>query len=223
MRNGYIPGNLSNLRPAVERLAGRGAFVEVSTRNNLDAVLSRMENYKRDVLAKAVPLALNRCAEMTRTAASRELRSKGYAFSASEVKDAIAIIKASAGQTRVKLIVRRRTKSLMDFSPRESKAGVTVKVHGGRKLIKGAFIAQRLNGTSGVYVEDKKAGKTIIRRQSQYKRGSKGGWHAYPVRKLFGPSVGGVYSTEQVQAAMAVVIGSSFESRLEHELRRLSR
>lgn len=182
-----------------------------------------MENYKRDTVSKAVPLALNRCAEMTRTAASREMRAMGYAFKASEIKDAITIIKASSGQRRVKLLVRRATKSLMDFSARETKAGVTVKIFGARKLIKGAFIAQRLNGTSAVYVEDKKAGKVVIRRQSQHKRGSEGGWHAYPVRKLYGPSVGGVYSTNRLQQVMATVIASTFEARLEHELKRLSR
>ncbi len=198
-------------------------FVQVSTRNNIDAVVSRMDGYKRESVDKAIPLALNRTGEMARTGASRELRSQGYALTASEIKDSITLIKASSGQRRVKLIVRRNTKSQMDYSPRESKAGVTVKIKGGRKLIKGAFIAQRLNGSSGVYVEDKKAGKTVIRRQSQYKRGSKGGWHAYPVRKLFGPSVGGVYATQQVQAAMAVSIRENFEARLEHELKRLKR
>ena len=200
-----------------------GEPMDVSVKDNLSAVLARMNGYKQDVVQKAVPRALNRCIEMARTAASRELRSDGYAFSAGEIKDAIMLIKASSGQMKATMKTRRRTKSLIYFSPRESKAGVTVKVHGGRKLIKGAFIAQRLNGTAGVFIEDKGAGKIIIRRQTQYKRGSKGGWHSYPARKLYGPSVGGAYANERIQSAMQIIISQAFEQRLMHEMTVLSR
>ena len=197
--------------------------MQIGVRNNLEAVLARMEGHKRGVVEKAVPRALNRCGEKAITAGSRQLRDAGYAFSAGEIRAAMSMIKASQGRLTVKVRTRRNTKSLIEFSPRESKAGVSVKIHGARKLIKGAFIAQRLNGKSGVYVEDKAAGKIVIRRQSQYKRGSKGGWHAYPCRKLYGPSVGGSYSTERIQAAMRVILADEFETRLTHEIKYLSR
>nr|WP_316642871.1 phage tail protein [uncultured Roseateles sp.] len=192
-------------------------------RNNIDAVLSRMDGHKKDVVDKAIPRALNRCGEKAITSGSRELRADGYAFSAGEIKAAMSMLKASQGRLVVKLRVKRRTKSLIEFSPRESKAGVSVKIHGARKMIKGAFIAQRLNGKSGVFIEDKGAGKIIIRRAKQYKRGSKGGWHAYPCRKLYGPSVGGVYANDRIQAAMRLLIGQEFETRLAHEIKFLSR
>jgi hypothetical protein len=118
--------------------------------------------------------------------------------------------------------VKRKVKSLMQFSPRESKAGVTVKVHGQKKLIKGAFIGQLRNGTSGVFVADKSAGKRVVRYSKQYKRGSRGGWHDFPVRKLYGPSVGGSYSTDRIQRIMEEMIRSTFADRLAHEIKYLS-
>ena len=195
----------------------------IDVRSNIAAVLAGLDRYKRDVVDKAIPRALNRTGEVARTQASREMRDDGYNFTASEIKDAISIFKATQGRMVTTLKVRRRTKSLMAFSPRESKAGVTVKVHGQRKLIKGAFIATLRNGAQGVDVEDKSAGKTVLRRAKQYKRGSRGGWHDYPVRKLYGTSVGGAYGTERIQKIMSELITSTFADRLAHEIKYLSR
>jgi hypothetical protein len=130
--------------------------------------------------------------------------------------------KASASNLVTTIKVRRKTKSLMEFSPRESKAGVTVRVHGQAKLIRGAFIAQRLNGAAGVFIEDKAAGKIILRRQKQYKRGSRGGWHSLPARKLYGPS-GGMYANDKVQEVMRRFQAEKFSERLKHEIKNLQR
>ena len=195
----------------------------IDVRTNIQEVLARMERSKQDVVQKAIPRALNRTADMAKTAASREMRQDGYNFSAAEIKQAISIMRATNGKLVTTLRVRRKTKSLMEFSPRESKAGVTVKVHGQKKLIKGAFIGQLRNGRVGVYIEDKAAGKTILRHAKQYKRGSRGGWHDYPVRKLYGPSVGGSYSTERIQQIMGRFIRDTFSERLAHEIKYLSR
>ena len=195
----------------------------VNIKSNIAAVLANLDGYRADVVDKAIPRALNRTGEMAITAASREIRSAGYNFTASEIKAAMRQIKASQSQRTTTIKTKRTTKSLMDFNPRESKAGVTVKIAGARKLIKGAFIAQRANGAYGVYIEDKAAGKIIVRRRAQYKRGSHGGWHAFPCRKLYGPSVGGVYSTERLQQIMQALIASTFEARLTHEITNLSR
>lgn len=195
----------------------------VNVKTNIANVLRGLDGYKRDVVDQAVPRALNRTVDMARTAASRELRADGYNFTASEIKQAISVLKASRGRLVATMRVRRRVKSLMDYSPRQSRDGVSVKIHGGRKTIKGAFIAQRLNGQAGVYIEDKKAGKITLRFAKHYKRGSRGGWHSYPARKLFGPSVGGAYATARVQQIMLRLIAATFEDRLAHEITYLSR
>lgn len=197
--------------------------ISLDVRGSLNAIIADLGNVKREVLDKAIPRALNRTGSMAITQASRELRDEGYNFKAAEIKAAIDQRKASAGSYVTTLKVRRKTKSLMEFSPRESKAGVTVRIHGQSKLIKGAFIAQRLNGKAGVFIEDKAAGKIILRMQKQYKRGSRGGWHTVPARKLYGPSVGGVYANEKVQSVMRAFIDEKFRVRLTHEIKHLSR
>ena len=197
--------------------------MQIGVRDNIEQVLAHMQGYKRDVLSKAIPRALNRTGEMAVTTTSRVLRAEGYNFSASEIKDAIRLARATSTRFVTTLRIKRRTKSLMAFSPRASKAGVTVRVHGQAKLIKGAFIAQRKNGVSGVYVEDKAAGKIVLRFAKQYKRGSRGGWHDYPARKLYGPSVGGTASTDRIGALMQAFISKTFSERLRHEVQYLSR
>ena len=197
--------------------------MQVSVQSNINELLASLDQRRRDVLDKAIPRALNRTAEMAKTNVSRVIRSEGYNFTAAEIRRAISLLKASAGRRSATLRIKRNAKSLMDFSPRASKAGVTVKVGGQRKLIKGAFIAQRKNGQSGVYVEDKAAGKTVLRFAKQYKKGSKGGWHDYPGRKLYGPSVGGVAGSERIEALMLAFINETFADRLTHELAFLTR
>lgn len=197
--------------------------MQIDVRSNIREVLAGMDRYRAEVMDKAIPRALNRTAEMARTAASREMRADGYGFSAAEIKDAVLITRANAGRQSVTLRISRRTKSLLEFGARQVKEGVSVKVHKGRKVIKGAFIGQLRNGRSAVYVEDKTAGKTVLRVQRQYARGSRGGWHDYPVRKLFGPSVGGVYGTDRILSMMQKTIGETFSSRLAHEVKYLSR
>ena len=195
----------------------------IDVQDNIRDVLAGMERYRRDVVEKAIPRALNRTGEMARTDASRKLRDDGYNFTASEIKQAMSLLKATQGRLVTSIKVKCRVKSLMQFSPRESKAGVTVKVHGQKKLIRGAFIGQLRNGRQGVYVEDKAAGKTVVRHSKQYKRGGRGGWHDFPIRKLYGPSVGGAYSTERIQLIMEQMIRSTFADRLAHEITYLSR
>jgi len=197
--------------------------MRIDVRDNVDQVIASMRGYQRDVVDKAIPLTLNRVAEQARTQAGRELRAAGYNMKQGEIVNAIYLSKASRGRMFVVMRVRRRAKLLLNFNARETKAGVTVRVKGGAKLIEGAFIGQLRNGEQAVFVEDHSAGKTILRKTKQHKRGSVGGWHSYPVRKLYGPSVGGAYANDQVQSTMRAFIGEKFTDRLTYEIKRLRR
>lgn len=197
--------------------------IKVDVRSNIDKVIADMRMVSREVVDQALPAALNRVIEMARTQAAKGITGDGYNFSSGEVKRAIRIVKASKGQRGVRMIVPRDAKSLMEFDPRETKVGVSVKVHKGRKLIKGAFIGQLQNGRLGVYVEDKSAGKLVMRRSKVHKQGSVGGWMTYPVRKLYGPSIGGAFVNERLMDALGKVVDERFEQRLRHEVKRLTR
>lgn len=195
--------------------------ITVSVRSNINRVVAGMRADAREVVEQAVPRALNRVIEMARTQAARDLRADGYAIKASEWKGAVQLVRASRGKRGARMRVPRLSKSLMEFSPRETKDGVVVKIHGAPALIRGAFIGQLQNGRLGVYIEDKTAGKTILRRSKQHKRGSVGGWQAYPVRKLYGPSLGGMFVNRQVQATLDRFVSQRFEERLRHEVKRI--
>lgn len=197
--------------------------MQIDVRSNVTQVLARMQRYREDVVDKAIPRALNRVGEQARTYAARKLREAGYNFKRAEILDAIRLVKANSARKRITMYVRRRAKLLLQFDARETKDGVTVKVKGQRKLIRGAFIGQLRNGDRAVFIEDKNAGKVVLRRARQYKHGSRGGWQAYPVRKLYGPSVGGAYKNEQVLSDMQRYVAAAFEKRLAHEVRQLSR
>jgi Prophage minor tail protein Z (GPZ) len=197
------------------------AGIEVNVKSN--AVLRDMRAFSREVVDQALPKALNRVIEMARTQTARNMVSDGYNFKNSEIKRAIRVVKASAGQRGVRMTVPRDSKSLMLFDPKETGGGVSIKVHKGRKVIKGAFIGQLQNGRYGVYVEDRHAGKLVMRRSKVHKKGSVGGWHAYPVRKLYGPSIGGAFVNEQLQVALDQFVNEKLEERVRFEVARARR
>ena len=145
-------------------------MIQISIKSNVDAVVREMGRSAREVADEAVPRALNRVITMARNQAVRNMVADGYNVKVGEFKAAVKLIQASRGKRGAGMRVPRQTKSLMEFSPSESKAGVSVKIHGAKKLIKGAFIGQLQNGRMGVYIEDKAAGKTILRHAKQYKR-----------------------------------------------------
>lgn len=192
--------------------------MKIDVHDNIRQVLAGMQGARQDVIDKAIPRALNRVGEMAQTEAGRKLRAAGYNFSASEAKAAIYLSKASRGRLTVVLKVRRRAKLLLHFNARETKQGVRVKVKGATRLIKGAFIGQLRNGEHAVFVRDESAGHTVLRKGRDHKHGSVGGWQAQPVRKLYGPSVGGAYAHEEIQSEMRAFIGRTFVARLRHEL-----
>jgi hypothetical protein len=197
--------------------------VKIDVRDNIDEFLAGLNHYSQDAVEQAIPRALNRTGTMAITATAREIRAQGYNFKASEIKAAVKMSKANRARLETTLRVSRQTKSLMAFGATQTSQGVRVKVHGAAKVIKHAFIGQLRNGRLGVYVEDKTAGKTVLRTMPQSKGGGKGGWHDYPVRKLNGPSVGGVYGTDRIQSTVVRVVNETFDARLAHELRYLSR
>lgn len=217
------PSAVSSNARQVDLVGDLSCAMQIDVRDNIKAVLANMDGHKRAVLDKAIPAALNRTGEMARTYAGRTLRAEGYNFKAREILNAIYLSKASSRRMVLTMRIRRRAKMLLQFNARETKQGVRVKVKGAAKLIKGAFIGQLRNGEQAVFVEDKTAGKTILRKSREHAHGSKGGWHAYPVRRLYGPSIGGAYANQAVLSNMQAFIAERFTQRLAHEVKRLSR
>jgi hypothetical protein len=48
-------------------------------------------------------------------------------------------------------------------------------------------------------------------------------YSALPIKQLYGPSIGGAYSTKTIQQAMAKSLAVNFNRRLAHEINRLTK
>lgn len=191
--------------------------MSIVVRDNIAQVLASMERYKRDVVEKATVLALNRVVEMAKTDAAREVRAAGYNLKAARIKAEISVKKASTGLLTATLRVKRRPIPLIDYDARQTNKGVSVKVQKKRTVVPHSFIATMPSGHKGVFVRKDGA-------RPKYKvKGGKVVSTTVPIRELYGPSVGGAYANEQVQAAMERSIRANFNARLRHEVSRLSR
>jgi hypothetical protein len=191
--------------------------MQIDVRNNIDEVLARMASYRREVVDKAIVSALNRCVEMARTDASKEIRAAGYNVKARAIKASASVRKASTGSLVAILRVSRKPIALINFGARQTTKGVSVHILNGRKTINHAFIATMPSGHKGVYVR-KPGGRYVYKRKDGKVVSSQ-----LPLRELFGPSVGGIYGTDRIQQAMARSIAANFERRFAHELQRMSR
>ena len=191
--------------------------MQIDVRTNIDQVLARMEAYRRQVVDRAIVLALNRCVEMARTDAARELRRAGYRLKASAFKASISITKASTGHLVATLRVNRKPLPLIEYEARQTTTGVSVRVNSSRKTVRHAFIAKMASGHRGVFV---RAGGA---KHKKVVKGGKNRWSGLPIKELFGPSIGGAYASNKVQAAMAKSIAENFNRRLAHEVKRLSK
>jgi hypothetical protein len=192
-----------------------GWLVQVDVRDNVRQVVARMNAWRDDVVQRAIPLALNRCAEMAKTAAAKELAGR-YKLKSREIKAAIGVTRATAGRMTATLRIKRKPVPLIAYGARATKDGVSVTIKGSNKRIKGAFIATMPSGHRGVF-------KRVGPQHKKVLRGGKAQWSGLPIKELFGPSVGGAYSTQEVQSFMARFIYETFNRRLVHEIQRLTR
>jgi hypothetical protein len=190
--------------------------MQVSVTSNIDEVLAGMKRRRDAVVTKAIPLALNRCAEMARTNAARVLVAAGYRIPVRFVKAAIKITKATPSRHSVTIRFSRQPIPLFVYGARQTRDGVSVQVKGQRKRIKSAFVATMPSGHIGVFVRKPDA---------RHKPVSVGGHtrsSALPIRELFGPSIGGAFATETVRQALLKSIEENFKRRLAHEIKRLA-
>jgi hypothetical protein len=183
-------------------------MISINVQSNFKQVAVKMFELRRDVLEKAKIRALNKVAAQAKVAASKEIRAAGYNMKAADIKQRITIKRAVSGDPVVVIKCSGRPIPLVQFSARPTRAGVSVNVKNGRKLIKGAFIATMPTGHQGVYVRVGKQHKKI-----------NGQWHGLPIKELFGPSVPAAFGNEVVQSALVRLVRDKFTSILEHEIK----
>ena len=103
--------------------------------------------------------ALNDTASHIRTVASREIRDK-WNIKKKDLDPFIKVEKATRAKLEAKVEMRANPIPLSKFGARQTRKGVSVEVHKGkRKILKRAFFAQMGSGHSGVFRRKAKSRK----------------------------------------------------------------
>jgi hypothetical protein len=178
----------------------------VTVRSNVRAVVMDITAGAAEC-TPAVVRALNKTADQAKTRASREIRKAGYNLKAADVKAAINVKRASAGNLTASVVAKGRPIPLIKFEARATGQGVSVRVQKGRKLIAHAFIATMPNGHRGVF---ERVNKTHVKYKGQWRKD-------LPIKQLFGPGIPDALANEIVQGTLRQFIEERFPVLLEHE------
>lgn len=178
------------------------ASISVSVKHDIDRLLGHFDALSAGLKGQATVRALNRVADMAKTAASREIR-QTYRIKAGDLSSIIKVRRASIRQTYIEAAVvatGARSIPLVQFAARQTRKGVTVSVtrRGGRKLLPGAFVATMKNGKQGVW------------ERTSRKR--------LPIKELYTIGVPYQFAARKTLEAMARIIRDKFPERLQHEL-----
>lgn len=173
---------------------------------------------------RVVVRSLNKIAAQAKVAAAREIKEAGYNLKAGVIKKDISVIKAKPGSLVAVVRARGRPIGLIHWSARQNRRGVSVRVLGKRKLIKGAFIATMPTGHTGVFrnLRSEKHKKLSYMRV-EFVNGrprSKGLQRSQgKIKELFGPSIPKAFANEVVQRELHKLIKAKFPEILRHEAR----
>jgi hypothetical protein len=184
-------------------------MIKVDVRHTLNQAFLDMKALAEDLQDKATVRALNKTADQAKVQASRQIRDTGYNLKAGDIKAAMRVMRASPDNLVASVVTSGRPIPLIKYGARQVKAGVSVNVLKGRKVIQHAFIATMPNGHTGVYVREA-GGKHVKVRSS---------WHQLPIRELFGPSIPEAIVNSAVQEALRAFIVDKFPSILQQETR----
>ncbi len=169
--------------------------------------VTRAEAFLEEFGAQAKPV-LSRISKRTavgmKTAASMETR-KVYGVKAKKLKEAMNV---QAGLLRSVITVKGPALGLMNFSPRPTAPGRKprrgashlIRKDVGRVAIAGAFVARMPQG--GV-IQAKRVGKS-----------------AYPIKKLFGPSVAQMVGNKGVVESVLAIGQERYVREFDHEVSR---
>lgn len=189
----------------------------ISIRNNFPKVAAQLDRMAKDVGDKAMVRALNETARQGRTAMARQI-SKEFRVKVGQAKDRLDVdyAKAKGGGIRFSASLRatRATKgrgmNLIHFvvggEPARSKKGnlaqlkFQIKRAGGRKSIKGAFVA----------VNRKTGGKAVFIREGKSRM---------PIKTLTTVDIPQMFNTRRVNSVIRTVMQQRFEINFQRQLR----
>jgi hypothetical protein len=175
--------------------------MQLNVRVDIEEVKRMATDVQRNRVPNAAARAINKTLANVRTEASKQIRQE-RALSASTVKDALTIHRATKMLLIGDVTASGRPIPLKEYQARQTRSGVTVKVSPGpRKLVTFA-------GNKG-FIVNKIGGHVFARTGKQ----------RLPIKKLYGPSIPATFVKERVLAALDRVAGDAWHKRLAEELR----
>lgn len=188
----------------------------ISIRNNFPQVAARLDRLAKDVGNRALVRALNATVVQAKPAMARQI-AKEFRITSSQAKARLDVRRArsKAGHLRFEasLLATRKTKgrgmNLIHFviggRPVRNRKGtlaqlkMQIKRGGGRKVIKGAFIAtNRKTGGEAVFVRDGKA--------------------RYPIKTLTTVDVPQMFNTRRINSVIRTLMLQRFEINFNREM-----
>lgn len=131
---------------------------------NVESISNALERFGEKAAGKASARALNRAALAVRTAGSKEARAH-LAVKARDVKGGFSVIRARGPRPQAIVRISSKPFPLVLFPHTQRPEGVAVQVlkHGGKRVLKHAFLAQMRSGHKGVWMRELKGGKRVKR------------------------------------------------------------
>lgn len=172
--------------------------MQISVSHNLSSVALAYKDLADKYVNQATVRALNKTATTVRAEAARKI-GREYNIKIGAAKSQMWITQANRGRVKATITVSGRPIPLVEFDARQVRGGVSVKVKGTRKVVRGAFIATMRTGHRGVFV------RTSGRR--------------LPIRQLFALSLPVAFSQKQIVDALLSVASDRFAETLRQEIR----
>ncbi|MDR5170717.1 phage tail protein [Methylobacillus flagellatus] len=188
-------------------------MLNLSVATDIRRMRVKMAEANDAICNKAVSRALNKLATEIIAQSAREIRTAGYGFKLKDIKSKFKARKATPQRRQIVIRCFHRAVPLIEFGARQVAAGVSVKVKGSRKVVRGAFIAKTPSGHVGVFKRDNSA---------KHKRVLKGGrvvWSALPINQLYGPSAAVAFANATVMNVIERYVESRYPVLLEHEIK----
>lgn len=178
--------------------------MQIVVQTNFPEIANLLNELGDGIATQATARSLNATMAQAKTAMSKEIRAK-YVLSASKVNESLKVRKASARDGLFDLEAslespsqRGRSLNLINFGAKQTLKGVSIKISrdGGRKLIPGAFIANK--------------GRTVFKRV---------GKERLPIKALQTIDVAQMFNVKKINEAVVSAINQRFPVIFERELK----
>lgn len=179
--------------------------MQISVSHNLSSVALAYKDLADKYVNQATVRALNKTAITVRAEAARKV-GREYNIKIGAAKSQMWITQANRGQIKASITVSGRPIPLIEFDARRAPGGVSVKIKGTRKVLRGFFIAKMPTGHIGVYSRTGAFGR---RNNPKLEK----------IRQRYSLSLPVAFSQKQIVDALLSVASNRFAETLRQEIR----